>query len=58
MEHKSISQLDRMRASTNVIGDAEYKEAFQNVSHVAAEILARTLGPYAHTTIIDDGSYR
>lgn len=58
MEHKSISQLDRMRASTNVIGDAEYKEAFQNVSHVAAEILSRTLGPYAHTTIIDDGSYR
>ncbi len=53
-----LSKLDRLRASTNVISDKEYKEAFQNVSHVAAEILARTLGPYAHTTIIDDGNYR
>lgn len=53
-----LSKLDRLRASTNVVSDKEYKEAFQNVSHVAAEILARTLGPYAHTTIIDDGNYR
>lgn len=53
-----LSKLDKLRASTNVVSDKEYKEAFQNVSHVAAEILARTLGPYAHTTIIDDGNYR
>lgn len=53
-----ISPLEKLRASTNVISDAEYKETFINVSHIASEILSRTLGPYAHTTIIDDGSYR
>lgn len=55
---EKITPLNRLRASTNVISDKEYKEAFENVSHVSAEILAKTLGPYAHTTIIDDGSYR
>lgn len=55
---ETITPLEKLRASTNVISDQEYKEAFVNVSHVASEILARTLGPYAHTTIIDDGAYR
>lgn len=56
--HQTVSPLEKLRASTNVISDQEYKEAFINVSHVASEVLSRTLGPYAHTTIIDDGSYR
>lgn len=46
-----------VRAGMNVIEGDEYKEAFTAVSNCTAEILKKTLGPFAHTTVIDDGQF-
>ena len=53
-----VSQYQRIRAGSNVIDGADYKETLLSVAHIAAEYLAKTLGPFAHTTVIDDGSFR
>lgn len=58
MNYSEISLYDRLRAGTNVITSDEYLKTFIEVSHIAADILANTLGPYAHTTVIDDGQFR
>ena len=42
----------------NIVTGDEYKEAFVGVSHAAADVLKKTLGPYGHTTVIDDGINR
>ncbi len=53
-----VSVEERLRASSNVIDGDDYKKTLLTVSHLAATYLAHTLGPYAHTTILDDGQYR
>jgi chaperonin GroEL len=41
----------------NLIERDEFTATIQAISHIAAETVGRTLGPYAHTTIIDDGNF-
>lgn len=48
--------IDDMKIGTNVIDGAEYKDTLQAVSDIACEIVTKTLGPYASTTVIDDGA--
>lgn len=50
-----VSFEDMVRAGVNIVTGDEYRKTFITVAKIAAEILAKTLGPYAHTTVIDDG---
>lgn len=51
----SIEQ--QIRTGMNIVDRDEFTETIKAVSHIAATTVQRTLGPYAHTTIIDDGSH-
>ncbi len=53
-----LSTYDTVKAGMNIVSGDEYKEAFVAVSHAAADVLSKTLGPYGHTTVIDDGINR
>lgn len=46
-----------IRMGMNLIERDEFTDIIGTTSHVAANVVKRTLGPYAHTTIIDDGSH-
>ena len=52
----SIDEI--VRAGMNVVNGDEYKKAFVAVSHATADVLKKTLGPFGHTTVIDDGQFR
>ena len=47
--------IDDIKVGTNVIDGNEYKDTLQAVSDITCEIVTKTLGPYASTTVIDDG---
>lgn len=51
-----VSFEDTVRAGMNLVTGEEFHKNFVTVAAMASENLARTLGPYAHTTLIDDGS--
>ena len=55
-DEERVSFNDTVRAGMNVITGEEFRKNFIAVAAMASENLARTLGPYAHTTLIDDGS--
>jgi len=46
---------NEIRASLNLIESAEYKAILRAICETAAEVVTRTLGPYASTTVLDDG---
>ena len=48
---------DEIRMGMNLVDHTEFKATIQAISHIAAETVKKTLGPYAHTTIIDDGHF-
>lgn len=52
----NLSLEDTIRASMNIIDGDEFHNTFVTIAKIASENLAKTLGPYAHTTLIDDGS--
>lgn len=45
-----------VHSKMNVIEGDEFRETFIAVASVVAEVLSKTLGPYASTTAIDDGT--
>ena len=47
-----------VRESMNVVDNEIFKESLLAVSKVVKEKIEHTLGPYAHTTIIDDGNFK
>lgn len=49
--------LTEIEAGLNLVSKEEFSGILQAVAKTAAETVARTLGPYAHTTIIDDGNF-
>lgn len=53
-----ISQeyINDIKIGTNIIDGKEYKDTLQAVSEITCEIVTKTLGPYASTTVIDDGA--
>lgn len=48
---------EEIRMGMNLVDHSEFKATIQAISHIAAETVKKTLGPYAHTTIIDDGHF-
>ena len=48
--------INDIKIGTNVIDGKEYKDTLQAVAEITCEIVMKTLGPYASTTVIDDGS--
>ena len=57
----SASQFENIekeiRMGMNLIERDEFTSTIKAISHIAAETVFKTLGPYAHTTIIDDGNF-
>ena len=51
------AKLNEVRMGINLVDGQEYKSTLAAISTVTAEILCKTLGPYASTTTIDDGVY-
>ena len=51
------AKLEEVRMGINLVDGQEYKSTLAAISTVTAEILCKTLGPYASTTTIDDGTY-
>ena len=45
-----------IKASLNLIESDEYKTILRAVCETAAEVVTKTLGPYASTTVLDDGT--
>ena len=50
-------KLEEVRMGLNVVSGEEYKATLTAITKVSAEILSKTLGPFAATTTIDDGTY-
>lgn len=48
--------INDIKIGTNVVDGNEYKDTLQAVSDITCEIVTKTLGPYASTTVIDDGA--
>lgn len=46
-----------IKAGMNIIPREEYTAILVTISKLAADTVKKTLGPYAHTTIIDDGTF-
>lgn len=53
-DYSSIEKEIRM--GMNLVDRDEFTATINAISHIAAETVKKTLGPYAHTTIIDDGN--
>lgn len=55
---QNFDNLDsEIRMGMNLVDQAEFTKTIRTISHIAAETVKKTLGPYAHTTIIDDGNF-
>lgn len=59
MEQKqSVREIEeQIYAGLNLVNQAEFSATIRAIANVAADTVTRTLGPYAHTTIIDDGTF-
>lgn len=53
----SEEKIKDIKMGLNLVSGKEYKETLTGISNVVAEVLVKTLGPYASTTTIDDGTY-
>lgn len=51
------SMEKEIRMGMNLVERDEFTETIHTISHIAADTVKKTLGPYAHTTIIDDGNF-
>jgi chaperonin GroEL len=48
--------INDIKIGTNIIDGAEYKDTLEAVAQITCDIVTKTLGPYASTTVIDDGA--
>lgn len=55
-EFDPIKMEKEIRMGMNLVDRDEFNATIRAVSHIAAKTVQKTLGPYAHTTIIDDGT--
>ena len=55
-EFDPIKLEKEIRMGMNLVDRDEFNPTIRAVSHIAASTVQKTLGPYAHTTIIDDGT--
>jgi len=57
-DKNEIFDLEKqIRMGMNLVDHDEFNETIKAISHIAAQVVSKTLGPYAHTTIIDDGHF-
>lgn len=55
----NVNEIEEsVRQSMNIVDNDTFKESLLSISNVVKEKLEKTLGPYAHTTIIEDGTFR
>lgn len=47
--------LRDIRVGMNLIEGDEYKDILEGVTQITCDVVSKTLGPYASTTVIDDG---
>lgn len=57
MNDDFINLEKEIRMGMNLIERDEFNASIKAISHIAAQTVGKTLGPYAHTTIIDDGNF-
>lgn len=57
LKETSVDKLNEVRMGLNLVEGEEYRETLAAISETVANILVKTLGPYACTTTIDDGAY-
>lgn len=57
MSYINEEKINEVRMGLNLVEGREYKETLAAISIVVADVLVKTLGPYASTTTIDDGAY-
>lgn len=55
-EFDPIKLEKEIRMGMNLVDQSEFNATIRAVSHIAATTVQKTLGPYARTTIIDDGT--
>ena len=56
-ENRYGTLLKEIRMGMNLVDRDEFNATISAISHIAADTVKKTLGPYAHTTIIDDGNF-
>ena len=44
-----------IKAGMNIVDGDEYKDILEAITNITCDIVVKTLGPYAATTVIDDG---
>lgn len=57
IENRYGTLLKEIRMGMNLVDRDEFNATISAISHIAADTVKKTLGPYAHTTIIDDGNF-
>jgi chaperonin GroEL (HSP60 family) len=55
-EYVKKSLYDNICTNSNIVSGDEYRELVCAIAQVASDMVAKTLGPYGYTTVIDDGS--
>lgn len=56
-ESKVTALENEIRVGLNMIEQEEFSTTIRAVAKVAADVVRKTLGPYAKTTILDDGAF-
>lgn len=55
----NINEIEEsVRQSMNIVDNDIFKQSLVSIAKIVKEKLERTLGPYAHTTIIEDGTFK
>lgn len=54
---ETTNLINQIRMGMNLIDRDEFTTTIRAISRIAADTVKKTLGPYAHTTIIDDGDF-
>lgn len=50
-------KIKEVKMGMNLVDGQEYKSTLAAIAYCTADVLVKTLGPYASTTTIDDGTY-
>ena len=53
----SEEKIDEIQMGMNLVKGDEYRETLAGISASVSDVLVKTLGPYAATTTIDDGTF-
>lgn len=57
MSDKLAEMIAETKVGLNLVDDEEFGLNLQVVANVAADVVKKTLGPFAKTTVLDDGAF-